>query len=73
MSGALTERAFVDNLTRAGFTDVAVVSRRTYGLSELEHEPLFTPDLIAVMRRCLDPEIQDRIGRVIVVTARKPW
>ncbi|MBW3657694.1 MAG: hypothetical protein KY457_03585 [Actinobacteria bacterium] len=72
MAGALTERAFVDDLHRAGFVDVAVVRRRTYGLRELESEPLFTPDLLAVMRRTIPADVQARIGNVIVVTARRP-
>lgn len=71
MSGALTERAFVDNVTRAGFTDVSVVSRRTYGLADLESEPLFTADLVEVMRRTIPPHVQARLGNVIVVTARR--
>lgn len=72
MSGALTERAFVDDLHRAGFADVDVIRRRTYGLTELEAEPLFTPDLLEVMRRTIPADVQARIGSVIVVSARRP-
>jgi hypothetical protein len=72
VSGALTERAFVDELERAGFADVTVVRRRTYGLDDLAVEPLFTPDLVELMRRTIPAGIQARIGEVIVVTARRP-
>lgn len=72
MAGALTERAFVDNLHRAGFADVEVVRRRPYGLAELADEPLFTPDLVDLMRRTLSPAVQRHIGSVIVVTATNP-
>ena len=72
MSGALTERAFVERLAKTGFADIALVERETYGITELEVEPLFPRDLIEVMRRLIKPEIQDRIGVRIVVAAKKP-
>lgn len=72
MSGALTERAFVHHLERAGFHDVQVLRREPYGVDELEGEPPITPDLIDLMRRLLPVEVQREIGRLIVVTARRP-
>ena len=72
MSGALTERAFVKRLAKAGFADIALLERETYGVSELEAEPLFPRDLIDAMRRLIKPEVQERIGVRIVVTAKKP-
>ena len=70
MSGALTERAFVENLTRAGFTDVQVCERVPYGLDDLQCEPTFPEDLIALMRRLLPPRLQARVGVRIVMEAR---
>ena len=72
MAGALTERAFVERLAKSGFADVTVLERETYGVSELEAEPLFPHDLIAAMRRLIPPDVQERIGVRIVVTAKKP-
>ena len=72
MSGALTERAFVERLAKAGFADIEVLERQTYGVSDLEAEPLFPRDLIELMRRLIRPEVQERIGVRIVVHARKP-
>lgn len=70
MSGALTERAFVENLTRAGFADVRVRERVPYGLADLEAEPTFPDDLVALMRRLLPPRLQARVGVRIVLEAR---
>ena len=70
MSGALTERAFVENLTRAGFTDVRVHERVPYGLDDLAAEPTFPADLVALMRRLLPPRLQARVGVRIVLEAR---
>ena len=70
MSGALTERAFVENLTRAGFTEVRVCERVPYGLEDLEAEPTFPEDLLVLMRRLLPARLQARVGVRIVLEAR---
>ena len=72
MSGALTERAFVERLAKSGFADIVVVERVVYGVNDLATDPLFPEDLIDAMRRLIAPEIQERIGVRIVVTAKKP-
>jgi hypothetical protein len=72
VAGALTERAFVQRLAKAGFADIAVLERQTYGVAELETEPLFPADLIDLMRRLIPPEVHERIGERIVVHAKKP-
>ncbi len=71
MAGALTERAFVERLAKSGFADIEVLERHTYGVAELETEPLFPRDLIEAMRRLIRPEVQEQIGVRITVTARK--
>jgi hypothetical protein len=70
VSGALTERAFVENLQRAGFTDVTVRERMPYGLADLAREPTFPADLVALMRQLLPPALQRRVGVRIVLAAR---
>lgn len=70
MSGALTERAFVENLAHAGFVDVRVRERVPYGLEDLAAEPTFPEDLIAVMHRLLPPRLHARVGVRIVLEAR---
>jgi hypothetical protein len=70
VGGALTERAFVENLARAGFEDVRVRERVPYGLSDLQAEPAFPDDLVALMRRLLPPRLQARVGVRLVLEAR---
>ncbi len=72
MAGALTERAFVQGLEKAGFADVTVVDRVSYGVAELAAEPLFPTDLVDLMRRLLPPQVQESIGARIVITATNP-
>ncbi|MDR5693835.1 MAG: hypothetical protein QN198_11910 [Armatimonadota bacterium] len=43
-----------------------------YGVDECEQYPLFTPDLIALMRRLIPPERQPKVARSVIFSARKP-
>jgi len=69
VSGALTERAFVENLVRAGFTAVQVRERVPYGLDDLAAEPTIPGDLVSLMRRVLPPRLQTRVGARLVLEA----
>lgn len=70
MSGALAERDFVDKLKRVGFVDVTVVERHPFGIDEGEMYPLFTDELIDLMRKLIPVEKQHRIGVSVVLKAR---
>jgi hypothetical protein len=72
VAGALTERAFVERLAKTGFADITVLDRTTYGVSDLEVEPLFPRELIDAMRRLIAPDVQESIGVRLTVMARKP-
>jgi arsenite methyltransferase len=72
VSGALAERVFVDKMTGVGFGDVRVLERRAFGLGDAARYPLFTPDLIELMRRLLRPERHDEVAVAVAMSARKP-
>jgi arsenite methyltransferase len=72
VSGALAERVFAHKIRKIGFTDLTIRERRRFGIDDLERYPLFTPDLIALMRDLLPPEQQDEVATSITVTARRP-
>ncbi|HEY2966171.1 MAG TPA: hypothetical protein VGJ99_07785 [Actinomycetota bacterium] len=72
MSGALAERVFAEKLERAGFEDVWVGGHRSYGIEDAAMYPLFTPELIEVMKRTISPERQDHVATGVIVKARKP-
>ena len=72
MAGALTERDFVAKLERAGLAGVEVLERTTLGVNEIALYPLFTDDLLALMRRLLTPERQAEVAVAVVVRARRP-
>lgn len=43
-----------------------------YGVDECEQYPMFTPELIALMRRLIPAEKQATVARSVIFTARKP-
>lgn len=71
MSGALTERDFVRKLDQAGFVDVEIVERTPLGVDEWALYPLFTEELLELMRTLIAPERQARVGTAIVLKARR--
>ena len=72
MSGALAERVFAEKLERAGFEDVWVGGHRSFGIEDAARYPLFTPELIEVMKRTISPERQEHVAAGVIVKARRP-
>jgi arsenite methyltransferase len=70
VSGALAERDFVEKLEKAGFRDIEVVARRLWGVDDCALYPLFTDELIGLMRKLIPVEDQSRVANSIVVKAR---
>ena len=71
MAGALTERDFVDKLEKAGFGVIEVHQREPVSVDDLALYPLFTPDLIELMRKLIPPERQAAVATSVVITARR--
>ena len=72
MSGALAERVFAEKLDRSGFVDVWVGGHRPFGITEAASMPLFTPEVLEVMRRTIPVERHDHVATAVIVKARKP-
>ena len=71
-AGAMAERALLRALGRVGLVDVEVRERHPFGVEDCARFPLFTPELLDVMRATIPPERQPTIATVITVTARQP-
>ena len=69
MAGALTERDFVEKLEKAGFGEIEVHQREPVSLDDLTLYPLFTDELIGLMRKLITPDRQAAVATAIVVTA----
>lgn len=72
MSGALAERAFALKIQKMGFEDVWLGERIPYGVEEAALYPLFTPELIDLMREVIPPERQASVAVSVIAKARKP-
>ena len=67
----MAERVFAKWLRKAGFREIAVADQRWLGIDDLERYPLFTPDLLDLMRRAIVPERHRALARSMTFTARK--
>jgi hypothetical protein len=71
VAGALTERDFVEKLEKAGFGEIEVHQREPVSVDDLALYPLFTPELIQLMRTLIPPGRQAAVATSIVITARR--
>ncbi len=71
MAGALAERVFAKKLENVGFTGVEVVERHPFRLEDAARYPLFTSELIDMMREMLSPSRQAEVATAITVHAVK--
>jgi arsenite methyltransferase len=71
VSGALAERDFVAKLEKAGFADIEVVAREPRSIDDFELYPLFTPELIGLMRALIPLEQQSSVATAAVFQARR--
>lgn len=72
LSGALSEIALYKGLRRAGFRGVSITPFAGFGLAECALYPLFTEELMDLLRRVVPAERQERIATSALITARKP-
>ena len=72
MSGALAERVFATKMERIGFADVAVGGHIEFGVADVEDYPLFTSEVIHLMKTLIPAEQQPSVATSVIVTARKP-
>lgn len=71
MSGALAERVFAHKLSKVGFSGVRVLERQPFGLADAARYPLFTPELIELMRRLLPVEQHHEVAVAVTFRASK--
>jgi hypothetical protein len=71
VAGALTERDFVEKLEQAGFGDIEIHQREPVSVDDLSLYPLFTAELIELMRTLIPPERHSAVATAVVLTARR--
>jgi hypothetical protein len=68
----MAERVFAGKLEKAGFVEVWVGGHRPFGIEEASMYPLFSSDVIEVMRSTIPIEHQDHVATGVIVKACKP-
>jgi arsenite methyltransferase len=69
IAGALAEHDFVHKLEKAGFTRIEVVHREPLSIDDCALYPLFSADIIGLMKELIPPDRHDRVAVAIVVRA----
>lgn len=72
VAGALSEDVFTRKLDSAGFVDVDMTERIPFSLDDVVVYPLFTGEVIDLMRRLLPAQTQQKIATSVIVHARRP-
>lgn len=72
VAGALAEPDFVRKLERAGFVDVEVRHREPLSIDDCALYPLFSDEVIILMRTLIPFERQQHVAIAVVVTATFP-
>lgn len=72
IAGAVSERVLVRKLERAGLETIELGHRRTFCLDDVAAYPLFSPELIELMRQLVPPDSQTSIATGLIVHATKP-
>jgi hypothetical protein len=68
----LSERVFVHKLKRIGFSDVVVKERSTFSLDQAAQYPLFTGEVIQLMRDLIPQERHAALAVSVIITADNP-
>ena len=72
VAGALAENDFLHKLENAGFVDGAVLHRQALSIDDCALYPLFSDEVIGLMRTLLPSDRHDRVAVAVVVRAVLP-
>jgi SAM-dependent methyltransferase len=72
VAGALKEEEFVHQLEKAGFEDVEVLDREPLSVDDCALYPLFTDEVIELMRELIPADRQQQVAISVVVRAAYP-
>jgi arsenite methyltransferase len=72
VAGALKEEDFVAKLERAGFVDVEILNREPLSVDDCALYPLFTDEVLRLMRKLIPADRQSEVAISVVVRASLP-
>lgn len=68
----MAERVFARKLEKVGFTDVWIGEKRPFGIEQAALFPLFTDEVVQLMRKLIPAERRDSVAISVIAKARKP-
>lgn len=71
MSGALAERVFARKIANVGFADLTVLERRRFSIDDAACYPLFTEELVELMRELIPPERHGDVATAVTLVAHR--
>lgn len=72
ISGALSERVLTKKLTDSGLQDVRLDEREVFDIDDVALYPLFTDEVLDLMRATMSESAQRRVADSVIIHARKP-
>ena len=68
----MAERVFARKLEKVGFTDVWIGEKQPFGIEQAAIFPLFTDEVVELMRNLIPAEQRDSVAISVIAKARKP-
>jgi len=68
----MAERVFARKMEKVGFTDVWIGEKRPFGIEQAAIFPLFTDEVVELMRTLIPAERRDSVAFSVIAKARKP-
>ncbi len=68
----MAERVFARKMEKAGFADIWIGERVPYGIERAALYPLFTAEIIDLMRELIPPDRQNAVAFSVIAKARRP-
>lgn len=68
----MAERVFAAKLEKAGFVDLWVGAHMPFGIDDAALYPLFSKEVVALMRATIPIEHQTHVATGVIVKARRP-
>jgi arsenite methyltransferase len=72
IAGAVSERVLRRKLARAGFDDIDVAGHTPFSLDEVALYPLFTPEVMELLRQLLPRTAQRQVALSVIARCRRP-
>ena len=72
IAGAVSERVLRRKLARAGLEDIDVAGHAGFSLEEVALYPLFTPEIMELLRQLLPRAVQQQVAVSVIARARRP-